>query len=220
MRKTSPIDALFPKVRQNILAATFSQPEKWWFMSELASFINTTPSSLQRELLALVESGILRSRRDGNRLYYQAESESPIFASLKELLAQTLGITQSLKESLLPLAKKIKCAFIYGSLARGQEHTLSDVDLIVIGSVGLAELSPILRESERKFNREINANCYSVAEFQKKVQTKNHFLSNILKQDKIMLLGENHELEQIAGESDSAETYDKPPGNRKLTRTR
>ena len=65
MRKKNPIDALFPKIRQNILAATYNQPEKWWFMSELASFIETAPSSLQRELNTLVESGILRSRRDG-----------------------------------------------------------------------------------------------------------------------------------------------------------
>ena len=68
MRKRNPIDALFPKIRQSILAATYTQPERWWFMSELASFIKTTPSSLQRELGALIKSGILRSRRDGNRL--------------------------------------------------------------------------------------------------------------------------------------------------------
>ena len=102
MRKKNPIDALFPKIRQNILAATYSQPEKWWFMSELAVFINTTPSSLQRELGALIGSGILRSRRDGNRLYVQAESESPIFAPLRELLRQTTGVTEGLKAALLP----------------------------------------------------------------------------------------------------------------------
>ena len=188
-------------------------------MSELASFINTTPSSLQRELRALAESGILRSRRDGNRLYYQAETESPIFAALRELLTQTLGITQSLKESLTPLSERITSAFIYGSLARGEEQTLSDVDLIVIGSVGLAELSPILRESERKFGREINATCYSVAEFQEKIRLENHFLSNILKQEKIFLVGENHELERLAEESDSAKTHDEPSGNRKPARS-
>jgi DNA-binding MarR family transcriptional regulator len=75
MRKKNPIDALFPKIRQNILAAAYGQPEKWWFMSELAAFIQTTPSSLQRELASLVESGILRQKRDGNRLYVQAETD-------------------------------------------------------------------------------------------------------------------------------------------------
>ena len=169
MRKRNPIDALLPKIRQNILAATYLQPEKWWFMSELASFIETTPSSLQRELNTLVGSGILRSRREGNRLYLQAEMDSPIFAPLRELLVQTLGITENIKEALSYFKNKINIAFIYGSVARNEERAQSDVDLMIIGSSGLAEISPILRELERKFNREINATCYSLNEFQKKI---------------------------------------------------
>ena len=205
MRRKNPIDALFPKIRQNILAATYFQPEKWWFMSELATFIQTTPSSLQRELVSLVESGILRQRRDGNRLYFQAETDSPIFAPLGELITQTLGIIEKLKELLLPFAEKINCAFIYGSVARREEHALSDVDLMVIGSVGLADLSPILRESERRFNREINAICYSTDEFGKKMRAENHFLMSVLKKEKIFLIGDENELEKLAGKSNGAD---------------
>lgn len=199
MRKKNPIDALFPKVRQNILAATYSQPEKWWFMSELASYINTTPSSLQRELDSLVKSGILQSRRDGNRLYFRAETESPVFAPLRELISQTLGVKEKVKESLLPLEDKIVFAFIYGSVARREEHTKSDVDLIVVGAVGLADLSPVLRDLERKFNREINATCYSPEEFQKKIRSGNHFLMNILREKKVFLVGNENELDKLTG---------------------
>jgi predicted nucleotidyltransferase len=218
MRKKNPIDALFPKIRQNILAAAYGQPEKWWFMSELAAFIQTTPSSLQRELASLVESGILRQKRDGNRLYVQAETDSPIFAPLRELVTQTLGIPQKLKESLLPLAKKIDCAFIYGSVARREEHSLSDIDLIIIGSVGLAEISPLMRELERRFHREINATCYSAEEFCKKIQAENHFLTDVLKKEKIFLIGDEDELEKLAGKPNSAEPRYKSSGNRKPAR--
>jgi len=218
MRKKNPIDALFPKIRQNILAAIYSQPERWWFMSELAAFIQTTPSSLQRELGTLVESGILRQRRDGNRLYFQAETDSPIFAPLRELITQTLGIPEKLKESLLSLAKKINCAFIYGSVARREEHSLSDIDLIVVGSVGLADLSSVLRELERKFHREINATCYSAEEFGNKMQAENHFLTEVLKKEKIFLIGDKDELEKFAGKSNSANAQHKPSRNRKLAR--
>src|SRR5258708_22660380 len=77
MRKKNPSDALFPRIRQKILGATYGQPERWWFMSELADHINTTPSSLQRELSSLIESGILRRRNDCNRLYFKSGKESP-----------------------------------------------------------------------------------------------------------------------------------------------
>lgn len=219
MRKANPIDSLFPKIRQNILAAMYGQPERWWFMSELAAFIGTTPSSLQRELGSLVASGILRNRRDGNRLYVKAETNSPLFAPLRELLERTLGLPEKLKESLLPLRKKMRCAFIYGSTARREEHALSDVDLIVIGTVGLAEVSPILRGLERRFGREINATCYSTAEFAAKVKAKNHFLTSVLRAEKIFLIGDESELERFISKSHGAKAQNQQTRNRKLART-
>lgn len=209
MRKINPIDALLPKVRQNILAATFSQPEKWWFMSELAAFLNTVPSSLQRELDSLTASGILRSRRDGNRLYFQPETDSPIFAPLSELISQTLGISEKLSQALLPLREKISCAFIYGSVAGNEENALSDIDLMIVGSGGLAELSPILRDLERYFKREINVTNYGIEEFQRKIREGNHFLTSVLKKEKIFLIGEENELDTVVGESDGSQPHDK-----------
>jgi DNA-binding IclR family transcriptional regulator len=62
---------LFPKTRQRLLAATFGQPERWWYMSELAQELKTSPSSLQRELKQLVRSGILQQRPEGKRIYFR-----------------------------------------------------------------------------------------------------------------------------------------------------
>lgn len=187
-------------------------------MSELASFINTTPSSLQRELNALVESGILRSRRDGNRLYFQAEKDSPIFAPLHDLIVQTLGVTENLKESLSIFRGKIDIAFIYGSVARKEERALSDVDLMIIGSIGLAEISPILRDLEHRFNREVNANCYNLEEFQNKVGSGNHFLTEVLRKEKIFLIGDQNELAKLTGKRKREHAHDQPAGNRKPSR--
>lgn len=197
MRIKNPADALFPKIRQNILAATYSQPEKWWFLSELAAFIKVSPSSVQRELQSLSGSAILRKRRDGNRLYFQAETESPIYAPLRDLIVQTLGITAELKESLTSISSEIVCAFIYGSVALEKERATSDVDLMVIGETGLAELAPMLRQLENKFNREINATCYRPEEFQRKIKSSNHFLTNVINGNKIFLIGGEHELDKL-----------------------
>jgi len=214
----NPIDALFPLVRQRILAATYGQPERWWFLSELAAFIETSPSSLQREIKSLTASGILRGRRDGNRLYFQAETDSPIFEPLRELISKTVGITNELKKSLQQLADKINCAFIYGSVARKEDHTLSDIDLMIIGQVGLSDLSAILRPLEKKIGREINATCYSASEFTKKVKGGNHFLTNILKGEKIFLIGDANELGEFVGNSNGSKSHDQPLGNRKSAR--
>lgn len=199
MRNLRPIDALFSKTRQGVLAATFGQPERWWYLSELAEQLQTTPSSLQRELKSLLTSGILRQRRDGKRVYVRAETELPIFPELSSIVTKTLGITDALKITIEEFGKRIRCAFIYGSVALLQDHALSDVDLLVIGSVGLSDLSSPLRTLEKKFKREFNVSCYSPEEFRKKVKAKNHFVMSVLESQKIFLKGDEHELENIAG---------------------
>jgi hypothetical protein len=87
MRKTPPaLDTLFPSVRQGVLAATLTRLEKWWYLSELAEFRHTRPSSLQRELSWLEQSGILQQRKDGHRTYSKAETRSPIFGNQSDCL--------------------------------------------------------------------------------------------------------------------------------------
>jgi DNA-binding transcriptional ArsR family regulator len=92
MRNSATLEALFPKTRQGLLAATLTQPEKWWFLSELAVFLGTAPSSLQRELSALVDTGILEQRREGTRVYFRAEKRSPIYRELRGIIEKTAGI--------------------------------------------------------------------------------------------------------------------------------
>src|SRR3981189_3423670 len=150
MRNSSVLTALFPQVRQGVLAATLGQPDKWWYLSELAGRLGTSPSSLQRELSPLVASGILMHRREGTRAYFKAETKSPVFRDLQQLFEKTFGLVPVLEQILNPLENKIQCAFVYGSVARSREHAMSDVDVMVIGEAGLADLSTGLRKAEAR----------------------------------------------------------------------
>ena len=200
MRKNVPsLDSLFPSVRQGVLAATLRQPEKWWYLSELANFLHTRPSSLQRELSSLEQSGILQQRKDGRRTYFKAQTRSPIFRELRSIFEKTVGLTPLLRFALAPFADRIACAFVYGSIARREEHATSDVDLMVIGSVGLGDLAPSLRKAEKRLGREVNVTNYSVGEFRKKVAQGDHFLSTVLKGSLQFVKGEQRDLDAIAG---------------------
>jgi hypothetical protein len=77
---------------------------------------------------------------------------------------------------------------------------------MIIGSVGLAELSPSLRMLEKKFGREINVKCYSPVEFREKVEAENHFVTSVLKGEKTFLKGGEDELESLAGKRDRSAT--------------
>jgi predicted nucleotidyltransferase len=208
MRKTNALATLFPTMRGDVLAATLTQPDKWWYLSELAQFLNTRPSSLQRELKALVDGDILLQRREGTRTYFKAETRSPLFPELRGLVEKTVGVLPTLQDVLAPLQAEVDCAFVYGSMARSEEHSLSDVDLMVIGSVGLAELTPALRKAETRLGREVNVTNYSTREFRSKAGAKDHFLAEVLRGPKQFVKGNQRELDEIVGKPRRPTTSD------------
>lgn len=199
MRKRQALRSLFPTVRGDVLAATHTQPDRWWYLSELAQFLGTSPSSLQREVKALVAGGILHHRREGTRTYIKAETRSPLFPELRGLIEKTAGLLPTLQQAFGPFKSRIACAFVYGSVASDREHALSDVDLLVVGDVGLAELAPALRRVESRLGREINATSYSARELRSKVLGNDHFLSEVLRGRKLFVKGSEHELGELVG---------------------
>lgn len=201
--RNSTLDALFPTIRQEVLTSTLLQPERWWYLSELARFLRTTPSSLQRELSSLVQAGILKTQVEGRRVYFRAERRSPIFNDLSSLLEKTSGVAATLREALAPHTDNIKSAFLYGSVARGEERATSDVDLMLIGSIRLAELAPDLRRAETRLGREINVGLYSVPEFRAKIKHDDHFLTSVISGRVLFIKGGRRDLGRLIGKERS-----------------
>jgi DNA-binding transcriptional ArsR family regulator len=198
MRKSTLLDALLPKTRQGILAAILVQPEKAWYVSELARRMGVPSSSLQRELQDLTDAGILKTHRQGRMVYYQANSDSPLFADLRGLLLKTAGLVDVLTEALKPLAAKLRVAFVYGSIASGDEQSDSDVDLMVVGTVSPAELSASLRQARDVLGRQINPTLYKPGEFNKKQMARDHFLTSVLHTARLFVIGDADALGKTA----------------------
>lgn len=199
MRKIKPLDALFPKTRQGILATMLVQSEKSWYVSELARRMGIPSSSLQRELQALSTAGILKTHRQGHMVYFQANADSPLFPDLRGLLLKTAGMIDVLADVLKPLAAKIQIAFVYGSVASNSEQSDSDIDLMLIGKLTPVELAVPLRGARDMLGREINPTVYSLEEFSKKKKVKDHFLTRVLDKTKLFVIGNSNGLEKITG---------------------
>lgn len=200
MRNVRPIDALLPKTRQGILAATLLEPGKAWYASELARRMGVPSSSLQRELRDLEEAGILKTHREGRMAYYRANTDSPVFPELRGLILKTAGLVDVLAEAIEPLSRKLRVVFVYGSIAAGREDSASDIDLLVIGKVSPVDLAVPLRHARELLGRDINPSVYAPAEFAKKRAAGNHFLTRVLDKPKLFVLGDEDELEKIAGQ--------------------
>jgi predicted nucleotidyltransferase len=214
MRKSPSIDALFSRPLQGILSAVLLERDEPWYMSDLAKRLGRTPSTLQRPLESLVEAGILKRSTEGNRVYFKRDLDCPFLPELQSLLVKTVGMADILRELLRIVAKRIRVAFVYGSVARGEETSQSDVDLFVVGEATLADLTPILQKAEKRLGRLVNATILSVAEFRAKLASKNHFLRSVLAREKIFVLGTEHALEELSKQGTGRSARHKQSGTR------
>jgi len=186
--------------RQKVLAQTHIHPDRWWYLHELARALSLRPSSIQRDLKILVEAGILLRRRDGNRIYLKADPACPVFSEIRTMLIKTIGLVDLLKEALQPFQPKIRLAFVYGSIASSEERSTSDVDLMILGSAQLAELSPALRDVEGRVSRSVNPTLYAEDEFARKLKAGHNFLKNVMKGEKLFIIGSADDLAIAIGE--------------------
>ena len=131
-------------------------------------------------------------------VYFQANTDSPIFSELRGLLLKTAGLVDVLADALQPLAAKLRVVFVYGSIASGSEQSDSDIDLMVVGTVSPADLAVPLRHARELLGREINPTVYMPAEFDKKRKTKDHFLTRVLDKPRLFVLGSSDELDKAA----------------------
>jgi predicted nucleotidyltransferase len=198
MEHNSPLlDVLLPKNKQHLLSAILLQPERSWYLSELARRLHVPPSSLQRELAQFVETGIVTRRQDGNRVYFQANRTCPVFQELSQMLTKTVGLADVVRSALTPLQSSIDVALIHGSIASSKERSSSDVDLMVIGRVNLLDLSGILSSLEEQLGRSVNVSVYTTPEFLKRLNRKHHFLSSVLESDLLFIFGTADDLARL-----------------------
>ena len=197
MRATPVIEALFPGTRAAVLATLLLHPNREWYFRDLAKKLGLRPSSLTRELQNLTDAGILRRRQDGNRVYYQADPACPVLPELSGLMLKTAGLVDVLREALRPLQDKIAMAFVYGSIAKGEELAESDIDLMVIGNTSRFALTKPLREAEKRLARTVNPTVYRVAEFAQKVVSDDHFVRAVLDRPRLFVVGDEGDLERV-----------------------
>ena len=201
---------LLPLIARRILDVVVLQPDRAWYRSELARKLEVAPSTLQRPLISLANAGVVVTRQDGNRVYYTLNTLSPTYAEVRGLIVKTSGLIHVLRDALRGVADGIEVAFVHGSFARGEENADSDVDLIVIGSVGLFELaSPIHRASE-ELGREVNPIVYPRPKFEEKRASGNHFVTTVMARPKLFVIGGADDLAGPAGAKEGDRGADQP----------
>lgn len=193
----SSIENLFPRARAELIRLLFTDSDESLHLRDLARKSGLAIGTIQTEVSNLREAGLLMERRDGNRLYFKANSEHPLFPDLQSIAIKTSGLREQLIASLESIGG-IEYAFVYGSFANNTATANSDIDLFVIGSVGLRQLSAPLRKLSQSLNREINQNTYSKSSYIKKLKSGDAFILEVTNSKKLWIAGSADEFAKLA----------------------
>ncbi|MBU1322953.1 nucleotidyltransferase domain-containing protein [Patescibacteria group bacterium] len=173
-----------PKILKIIAVfLSFDQP---LYVREIARKLNFPPATVSRILQRLLRRELLTSQKKGNLKLFQLNPHFPSLPEIKSLVQKESGqiplLTQALKQ--IPL---VSLATVYGSAAKNQLTSTSDIDLLIVGSPPVDELNQQLNRLEKTLSREINYSLYSPKEFFSE-KKKPGFLRHVLSQQTINII--------------------------------
>ena len=164
---------------------------------EIARLTGTTAGTLNKELARLHQVGLLDRERVGNQLQYSANRSHQIYTELAGILRKTVGLADVLIQALAPLAPSIEVAFVFGSIARGAETAGSDVDVLIVGPADFGSIVDALHPAQEQLGREVSAKVFSAREWRAKLKVNDAFVTEILAEQKLFLIGSEHELAKL-----------------------
>ena len=183
------------KARAEIFRLLFGLPSAPLHLREIQRQSGLAASTIQAELRHLAALELVAARVDGNRTYFAANRAHPLFPDIQGLVLKTAGLVDVLREALRN--PQIQFAFVFGSVAAGNEKAASDVDLMVLGSIGLRKLSALLSGASERLGREINPHVLTVPDFKARLAGKEHFVSRVWQSDRLFAIGTEHELSAV-----------------------
>jgi len=189
-------DLFSSRVRVRLLTHFFSHPDEQFYARNLTRQIGEHYNAVWQELNNLERIGLLLSEHNGNVKYYRLNPDFPIYEELRRIILKTSGLGQAVREALDRLGT-VKWAFIYGSVAAGEEDFLSNVDLMLVGKVDLMALAVVIAGLEDQLGRAINYLTLTPAELAQRLADGEPFIENVLTGPKVMLTGDENALREI-----------------------
>lgn len=189
-------DALFTPVQQRVLGLLFGQSQRRFQSAELIRLAGSGTGATHRVLKRLADAGLVRTTGEGNQLFYQAEMKSPVYKELVGLVRKTIGVAGPLHEALVPLADRIRAAFVYGSVAGGTDKAASDIDLMVIADdLEYPALFEAVHDAERQLGRTVSPNLMTFKDWHRKLASADSFVARIQARPRVFVIGSDDDID-------------------------
>ncbi len=191
-------DLFASRTRAHLIAAFTMRPGERLYLREVARLIKADVRAVKVELDRLERLGFLKSQASGNRRYMQVNQGFPLYPELKAMALKTIGLGENLRAALAELSG-IQFAFVYGSVAKGDEAAASDLDLFITGRVSGPMLHKALSKTKATLQREINTSRFTVEEVRNRLKKGDSFIKDVLNGPKIFIIGTEDEFARVLG---------------------
>jgi predicted nucleotidyltransferase len=198
---TLPTASLFGQTRGAVLSVLLLRPDERFHLRQIVRLIGGGVGAVQRELAALVAAGLVRREPSGRQVYFQAATDSPIFAEAQGLILKTSGLADVLRAALREVEPRLIVAAVFGSMAHGTVNRESDIDLLIISNdLSMRELGQAIRQASARLGREVNVNLYRPDEWGARARDGHPLVKSILANPRLIVTGGANELERLAEE--------------------
>lgn len=194
---TTLVDIVSSRVKAGLLGTLFGLSRPELHLRELARRAGLSLGTVQQEIRRLAMVGLVVARKDGNRVCYRANEAHPVFPDLCSLVLKTDGLAGAIEPVLA--VPDVKIAFVFGSVARSEAGATSDIDLMVIGTIGLRRLASLLAGLAERLGREINPHVLTPDEFLERKARREHFVTALLNSPRLFVKGTEYELAAMGG---------------------
>lgn len=186
-------DLITSKTRVKILLLFLDDPSSMYHVREIVRRVSEEINAVRRELILLEKKGVLSREPRANRVYYYLDRNYPFYFDLVRLHAKTNGLGADIIKNRVKLGK-IKYAMLSGKFSRHIRENTDDVDLLIVGTIVLPELTLVVKEEEAKRGGEINYTVMSEEEFVFRKKRRDPFISSIISASRVMLIGDEESM--------------------------
>lgn len=181
-------DLFVSEVRIRILKLFLTDPKAQLHVREIGRRVGAEINAVRRELHRLQRIKFLKKDPRGNRIYYSARADFILYDELLGMITKEFGLGREILDKREDLGK-ISFAMLAKGFVKGRVSKPSEVDLLIVGKVGVPLLTRIVRKEEERLGHEINYTVLTPEEFDFRKLRKDPFIAEVLSQPRIVLIG-------------------------------
>ena len=152
------------RTRIKLLTRLFFNPKSRSYLRELAKEFDVSTNSVREELNQLKKTGLLASEKDGRQIFYQANTEHPLFPELKSMVGKVMGLDRVI-DGIVSRLGDLELAYLLDDYADGKDTGI--IDLLLVGKINQYHLNDLSRKTERYIKRKIRSLVLTSEEYEK-----------------------------------------------------